>query len=155
MALLPKVKLKAVVSFPATVLDGAGIDVVKANGNFTFNFAFGDFAPPVSSCGSDAPECIWSGITSRVPMCWCRRQYCSTEPYQATRCRSWTVLRSQYSDDLLSEVSRPSVRQRQPQSSTTVRQSYADIGRGSDVHQRGGRNHRLLDALRRRYHSAV
>lgn len=48
MALLPKVKLKALVSFPATVLDGVGIDVAKNNGTYQFNLDFGDFAPPVS-----------------------------------------------------------------------------------------------------------
>lgn len=49
MTLLPKVKLKSLVTFPATVLDGVGIDAVKQNGNYQFNLDFGDFAPPVSS----------------------------------------------------------------------------------------------------------
>lgn len=43
MTLLPKVKLKAIVSFPASVLDGVGIDVVKQNGNYQFNLDFSDF----------------------------------------------------------------------------------------------------------------
>jgi len=48
MALLPKVKLKSIVSFPATILDGVGVDVVKQNGTYQFNIAFDDFAPAVS-----------------------------------------------------------------------------------------------------------
>ena len=41
--LLPKIKLKTIPSFPATILDGVGIDVVKQNGNYQFNLDFGDF----------------------------------------------------------------------------------------------------------------
>ena len=43
MTLLPKVKFKTITSFPATVLDGVDIDVVKQNGNYQFNLDFGDF----------------------------------------------------------------------------------------------------------------
>lgn len=48
MALLPKIKIKSIVSFPATILDGIGVDVVKQNGTYQFNIAFDDFAPAVS-----------------------------------------------------------------------------------------------------------
>lgn len=66
MALLPKVKLKAVVSFPATVLDGVGIDVVKQNGNYQFNLDFADFAPPVSSISDPVHQnaLLWNSITN-------------------------------------------------------------------------------------------
>ena len=47
MTLLPKVKLKTVVAFPATAIGRTGIDVAKQNGNFYIDLAFGDFAPPV------------------------------------------------------------------------------------------------------------
>ena len=43
----PDLKIKALVSFPATVKDGVGVDVVKQNGIYQFNLAFDDFAPPV------------------------------------------------------------------------------------------------------------
>jgi hypothetical protein len=53
MALLPKVKLKALVSFPATVGGGAGIEVTKTNGNYSINLDYGDFGivatPPPNS----------------------------------------------------------------------------------------------------------
>jgi hypothetical protein len=65
MALLPKVKLKALVSFPATVLDGAGIDVVKSNGSYQFNLDYEDFAPPVSSFPDSSNEnaLVWNSET--------------------------------------------------------------------------------------------
>src|SRR6185369_14458024 len=65
--LLPKVKLKAIVSFPANILDGIGVDVVKANGSYQFNLAYDDFAPPVS--GSNLPDAahltslLWNSTT--------------------------------------------------------------------------------------------
>lgn len=43
MTLLPKVKLKTVVSFPANVYGGAGIDVTKANGALTVDLDYSDF----------------------------------------------------------------------------------------------------------------
>lgn len=43
MALLPKVKLKTVVSFPASVYGGTGIDVTKANGALTVDLDYSDF----------------------------------------------------------------------------------------------------------------
>ena len=43
MALLPKVKLKALVSFPAQVYGGTGIDVTKANGAYTLDIDYSEF----------------------------------------------------------------------------------------------------------------
>jgi hypothetical protein len=67
MALLPKVKLKAVVSFPATILDGTGIDVVKANGTYQFDIAYDDFAPPVGGISDPAHQnaLLWNDITKQ------------------------------------------------------------------------------------------
>jgi hypothetical protein len=65
MAILPKLKIKAVVSFPATILDGVGIDVVKSNGTFQFNIAFDDFLPPATGI-SDAAHSnalLWNSTT--------------------------------------------------------------------------------------------
>lgn len=44
MALLPKVKLKAVVSFPAAVLGGTGIAVRQENGKFFIDIDVSGFA---------------------------------------------------------------------------------------------------------------
>ena len=49
MTLLPKVKLKSIVSFPATIIDGAGIDVTRSNGTYQFDLDYADFAPAVGS----------------------------------------------------------------------------------------------------------
>ncbi|MET3995052.1 hypothetical protein ABID65_006718 [Bradyrhizobium sp. S3.9.2] len=54
MALLPKVKLKALLSFPAAVYGGAGIAVRKENGKYYFDLDFNDFPvisalPPVAT----------------------------------------------------------------------------------------------------------
>jgi hypothetical protein len=43
MALLPKVKLKALPTFPSVIHGGAGIDVTKQNGAVTVDLDFGDF----------------------------------------------------------------------------------------------------------------
>ena len=73
MALFPKVKLKAVVSFPATVLDGVGVDTVRQNGAYQFNLAFDDFAPPLALV-PDPPHqnaLLWNSVTgvySLVPI---------------------------------------------------------------------------------------
>ena len=66
MALLPKVKLKALVSFPATVIDGTGIDVVKQNGTYQFDLDFGDFAPPVAGISDATHQCalLWNSVTN-------------------------------------------------------------------------------------------
>jgi hypothetical protein len=65
MTLLPKVKLKAAVNFPATVLDGTGIDVTKSNGTYRFDLDFGDFAPPVASLPDATHQhaLVWNSLT--------------------------------------------------------------------------------------------
>ena len=73
MTLLPKVKLHALVSFPATVLDGTGVDVVKTNGTYQFNLDFGDFAPPAAAVTDSAQQnaLLWNantGAYTLVPM---------------------------------------------------------------------------------------
>ena len=40
----PDIKLKMMVSFPATVSGGTGIDVVKANGTYTFDLDYSELA---------------------------------------------------------------------------------------------------------------
>jgi hypothetical protein len=70
MAILPKLKIKAVISFPASVLDGVGIDVVKHNGTFQFNIAFDDFMPPASGI-SDAAHSnalLWNNVTGQYTL---------------------------------------------------------------------------------------
>lgn len=66
MALLPKVKLKAVVSFPATVHDGVGIDVIKQNGAYQFDLDFSDFAPPVGDIANPTHQnaLLWDDLTN-------------------------------------------------------------------------------------------
>ena len=44
MAILPKVKLKALVNFPANVYGGIGIAVDRASGNFTIDLDYSEFA---------------------------------------------------------------------------------------------------------------
>jgi hypothetical protein len=56
MALLPKVKLKAVVSFPAAVFGGAGIAVRQENGKFYFDLDFSEFAVVASIPAPDLPN---------------------------------------------------------------------------------------------------
>jgi hypothetical protein len=65
MTLLPKVKLKAAVNFPASVLDGTGIDVTKSNGTYRFDLDFADFAPPVGSVTDAAHQnaLLWNSVT--------------------------------------------------------------------------------------------
>jgi len=62
---LPALRLKALVSFPATVTDGSGIDVIKENGNYRFDIAFDDFAPPVAGIPDPANQTvlIWNSAT--------------------------------------------------------------------------------------------
>jgi hypothetical protein len=66
MALLPKVKLKAVLSFPSAILDGAGIDVTRVNGAFRFDLAYDDFTPPVSGIADPAHTnaLLWNSATN-------------------------------------------------------------------------------------------
>ena len=40
----PDMKLKALVSFPASVIGGTGIDVVQNAGTYSFNLDFGELA---------------------------------------------------------------------------------------------------------------
>jgi hypothetical protein len=73
MALLPKIKLKALVSFPAAVIDGVGIDIVKSAGSFTFNLSYDDFLPPVAVLPTPSHQfgLVWNdttGIYSLVPV---------------------------------------------------------------------------------------
>jgi hypothetical protein len=57
MALLPKVKLKAVVNFPTAVYGGEGIAVRRENGQFFIDQAYEDFAPPVGGLlPADVPD---------------------------------------------------------------------------------------------------
>lgn len=64
MALLPKVKLTALVSFPATVRDGVGIDVVRQNGSYQFNIDFGDFNPVTTLTDPNHQYAlVWNNLT--------------------------------------------------------------------------------------------
>lgn len=45
MTILPKVKLKTLVSFPASVRGGTGINVTQDNGVYTFNLDYSEIAP--------------------------------------------------------------------------------------------------------------
>jgi hypothetical protein len=62
---LPTVKLKTLVSFPATVIDGAGVDVIKEGSTYRFDIAFGDFSPPVSGLSDPANQValVWNIVT--------------------------------------------------------------------------------------------
>jgi hypothetical protein len=66
MALLPKVKLKTVVSFPAAVFGGAGIAVRQVNGQFYFDLDYTDFAPPVGGIADPAHQnaLLWNSVTN-------------------------------------------------------------------------------------------
>lgn len=66
----PDLKIKALVSFPATILDGSGIDVVKQNGNYQFNLAFDDFAPPVSAVSDPVNQnaLLWNSVTNQYAL---------------------------------------------------------------------------------------
>jgi hypothetical protein len=63
---LPDVKLKALISFPATVNGGTGIGVVQANGVYTFNLATDELALVGSVAPADAPATflmLWNSTT--------------------------------------------------------------------------------------------
>jgi Pectate lyase superfamily protein len=66
----PDVKLKALVSFPAAVNSGAGVDVVKQNGSYQFNLDFGDFAPPVAGLADPAHQnaLLWNNTTGQYAL---------------------------------------------------------------------------------------
>lgn len=55
MALLPKVKLKAMVSFPAAVFGGTGIAVRKENGQFFIDLDFSSHPVVQSIPAADLP----------------------------------------------------------------------------------------------------
>jgi hypothetical protein len=65
MALTPKVKLKTLVSFPASVVDGVGVDAVNQNGVYQFNLAYDDFAPPVGAVPDATHQnaLLWNSVT--------------------------------------------------------------------------------------------
>jgi hypothetical protein len=56
MALLPKIKVKSLVSFPAAVYGGAGIAVRKENGNFYFDLDFSQYPSVASIPSADLPN---------------------------------------------------------------------------------------------------
>ena len=65
MALLPKIKIKVLVIFPASVRDGIGVDLVKASGSYQFNLAYEDFAPPIGGVADalHTNALLWNSIT--------------------------------------------------------------------------------------------
>ena len=91
----PKVKLKAIVSFPATILDGIGIDVAGSNGAPTseFDLAFDDFALSAGTAcsGPDTSKCrCCAGTTPRTNIpSWCR--FLSWRPAARSQKRRSTV----------------------------------------------------------------
>ena len=68
----PDLKFKALVSFPASVLDGVGIDFVNQNGSYQFNIDFSDFAPPVTfgttGCAANQSALLWNGVTGQYTL---------------------------------------------------------------------------------------
>jgi hypothetical protein len=63
----PDVKLKALVSFPASIIDGAGIDVAKVNGAFRFDIAYDDFAPPLTTIADPTHSVmlVWNTVSGQ------------------------------------------------------------------------------------------
>jgi hypothetical protein len=63
----PDVKLKALVSFPATIIDGAGIDVTRLNGGFRFDLAYDDFAPPLATIADPTHTVmlVWNTVSQQ------------------------------------------------------------------------------------------
>jgi hypothetical protein len=70
MTFLPNLKLKALVTFPANVVNGAGIHVYKQNGVYQFNLAFGDFAPPVATLTDPNHQdaLLWNDLTGQYTL---------------------------------------------------------------------------------------
>jgi len=66
----PDLKIKALVSFPATIRDGTGIDVVKENGTYQFDLDFSDFAPPVGGVTDPGHQSalLWHDITGQYTL---------------------------------------------------------------------------------------
>jgi hypothetical protein len=63
---LPDVKLKALVCFPASIVDGIGVDITKSNGTYRFDIAYDDFAPPVVGAPDPTHQnvLLWNSLTS-------------------------------------------------------------------------------------------
>ena len=61
----PDLKIKAIISFPASIVDGIGVDHVRTNGSYQFNIAFDDFAPPVGVIPDLAHQnaLLWNSVT--------------------------------------------------------------------------------------------
>jgi hypothetical protein len=69
MAILPKVKLRALPSFPANVFNGPGIDVEKQSGNYTItlnvsNFQIGNVSPALAPT---VYAVSWGNVTTNNP----------------------------------------------------------------------------------------
>jgi hypothetical protein len=64
---LPDVKLKCLVSFPATIIDGAGIDVTRLNGSFKFDLAYDDFTPPLATISDPTHTVmlVWNTVSQQ------------------------------------------------------------------------------------------
>jgi hypothetical protein len=63
MAMLPKLKLKALVNFPATVLGGTGIGITKTSGNFTVNLDYSEFAF-LGSLPTGSNVLVWDPVSN-------------------------------------------------------------------------------------------
>lgn len=69
MTLLPKVKLKALVSFPASVTGDAGIEVTSNAGAYTLALAYKDFAPPVNTSDPTHQNAlVWNDLTGQYTL---------------------------------------------------------------------------------------
>jgi hypothetical protein len=60
--MLPKLKLKALVSFPSNVYGGTGIEVTKTTGNFTVDLDYSEFAK-ASALPPNTYTLVWDPIT--------------------------------------------------------------------------------------------
>jgi hypothetical protein len=62
---LPDVKLKAVVQFPASIVDGVGTDVTKLNGKYRIDLAYDDFTPPLATISDPANTVmlVWNTVS--------------------------------------------------------------------------------------------
>lgn len=61
------IKLKVSPRFPAQLLGGTGIDVVKSNGNYTVDLAYPEFAPPVGGITDPTHQnaLLWNSATNQ------------------------------------------------------------------------------------------
>jgi hypothetical protein len=69
MAVLPKVKLKAIPIFPSSADGGAGIDVAKSSGNYTVSLDVHDFQVKTSDLATSANfyAVSWGNVTADNP----------------------------------------------------------------------------------------